>query len=280
VPLGAFVKFNWFGILGIFGIIIGIIGLMLSYYYYKMTTAPPEPVFLLDPTRTIIVDSKQFFETPLRVVRPSGDEIEGDITSVRFYFWNNGRKSIKTSNILEPLVITLDDPKGEILDYKILKCSRKVVKPVVERNSVEPKRSLDLSFSILEPEDGFTCQVIYAGNPDAGLTISGIVENVRTIITTTELIRSYFWKDVGGYIKFPTVTMLGFIVIFTLHYVRLSNEDPTLIIREKMKQSFGASWIWFLMTVLLLVLLYPSIKKAREKAPNIVIQKVPKNIIP
>ena len=150
MPLGAFVESNWFGILGIVGIIITIIGLRLSYYYYKMTTAPPEPVFLIDPARTKIIESKYIFETQLRVVRPNGDEIKGNVTSVRFYFGNNGRKSIKKSNILEPFVITLDDPNGEILDYKILKYSRQVVKPMVERNSVEPKRSLALSFSILE----------------------------------------------------------------------------------------------------------------------------------
>lgn len=62
-------------------------------------------------------------------------------------------------------------------------------------------------------------------------------------------------KDIGGYILLPTTTMLFFIVFFILRYVRLSKQDTILTIREKIKQSFGACWIWFLFTILFTILL-------------------------
>lgn len=106
------------------------------------------------------------------------------------------------------------------------------------------------------------------------------VQSVGPLKKAGSIIRSYMWKDLVWSILFPTTTMLFFIMIFTIYYVRLSKEDPTLTIQEKVKQSFGASWLWFMLTVLYLVRLEHKIQQAKEKAPTTVIQKVPKDIIP
>jgi len=78
-----FLRRNWVSILAI---IIGISGIVLAYYFHRVSIARREPVFLIDPARTRIMDSKSFSETPLRIVRADGSQIKGDITSVRFYF--------------------------------------------------------------------------------------------------------------------------------------------------------------------------------------------------
>jgi len=106
------------------------------------------------------------------------------------------------------------------------------------------------------------------------------VQSVGPLKKAGSIIRNYMWKDLVVYIILPSFTMFVFIMIFTLYYVRLSKEDPTLTIQEKMKQSFGASWLWFMVTVIFLVRLHFKIQQAKEKAPTTVIQKVPKDIIP
>jgi hypothetical protein len=223
VSLGPFLKRNWLGIIGIVGTIVGV---TLSVYFYKMSVVFPEPVFLLDPVRTTIVDSQRFSEAPLRVVRANGDEIKGDVTSVRFYFWNNGKKSIKPLTILEPLVITLDDPNGEILDYKILKCSRKVVEPSVERNPGDPNKNLLLSFAILEQKDGLTGQVIYSGKPEAKLAIYGAIEDVRKILTNAIIIQRGWPKEFIKEISFA-ILVLGTIVLLGVNMALSTRNRPT-----------------------------------------------------
>ena len=258
---------------------------------YKKSIAKPEPVFLIDPVRTKIIESKHILETPLRVVRPNGDEIKGNVTSVRFYFWNNGRKSIKKSNILEPLVITLDDPNGEILDYKILKCSRKVVKPVVGLNSVDPSKSLSLSFAILEQEDGLTGQVIYRGEPEAKLVIYGTIEGVWKILTNASIIQRGWPKE------FIKIIAIGILIILTAGLFIFA-ECMSSKVRDKATKpkptkpkptnwsetSLGAKifFIGFCTVVIILVLfgLKDKIKEAKRKALTSIIQKVPKDIIP
>jgi len=193
-----FINENWLGLLGI---LIGVIGLVACFYVYNLSKSTREPVFLVDPTRTEIIDSERFSETPLQIIRPNGDEIKGDITSALFYFWNKGKKPIKFADILEPISIHLRDDKGEILDYKILKISRKITHLKIERNLSNPKSSLVVSFNILEQNDGMTCQLIYKGKPTAVFSISGTIEGVKKISTAPSFTK-WFWvsylKPMGG----------------------------------------------------------------------------------
>ena len=276
MSLRSFLKRNWIGVIGI---LIGIASLSSSFYFYKISTEPPEPIFLLDPSRTIIIESDRFPETPLRVTRSNGNEIKGDVTSVRLYFWNNGRKSIRPSNILEPLVITLGDTNGEILDYKIIKSSRKVVEPILERYSIDPDRSLILSFSILEKGDGLTCQLIYEGERDADLTISGTIENVSGIVTNQKMIRRRFWSEYGKLLG-SIIAALGVVIIV------VSVTDYL----EKHKLKSGIAKILFLIirysifAIAIMFFIYAivwrPVRKALEEASTTIIQTVPKEIIP
>lgn len=294
MSLRTFVKRNWLMIVSIVSAII--ITWFTASYHYKKTMAPAEPVFLLDPARTIIVDSKRFLETPLRVIRPNGDEIKGDVTSIRFYFWNNSWKSIEPSNILEPLVITLDDLKGEILDYRILKYSREVVKPIIERSSGDPNKSLSISFRILEQEDGFTGQIVYKGNPDAGITISGTIKGARQITTTAKLIRGRYRREllIWGSIFLVVLLVITFItVIFILDLVRseeyhkssifaLTRPDQSRSTRLRvhliLSVLLGAAWILLVYSVKNIAT--KAERRAERQAPTVIIQKVPKDIIP
>ncbi len=275
VSLRSFLRRNWLAIIAI------LIGIAVSNHFYQKSIAKREPVFLVDPSRTEIIDCTRLEETPLRVVRASGDEIKGDVTSTRFYFWNNGRQSIKPSNILEPLIITLDDPDGEILDYKILKQSREVVKPLLQPDTADPGRSLFLSFGILEPEDGLTSQVIYKGNPDATLTISGTVEGVRVITTGSEMIKRRFWFQLGKYI-FIIIIFLVLFGAFGLFVGFLEEKEEK---KHSPTTKFTLSLINVAVVLIASLFFYClligfTVHKARRTAATTVIQTVPADIIP
>lgn len=282
VSLRSFLKRHWLTIIAI------LVGYALSNHFYKKSIVKPEPVFLIDPVRTKIIESKHILETPLRLVRLNGGEIKGNVTSVRFYFWNNGRKSIKKSNILEPLVITLDDPNGEILDYKILKCSREVVKPVVDRNSVDPNKNLSLSFAILEKEDGLTGQVIYKGNPEATLEIDGVVEGVRRILTSAVFQKRWYKVVIKDIAILFSIVGFSVILVFILEKLLISKLTKPKQTKPKPTKMSEMSWTgWVLLTLFGILLIVGiivgskrHIKKAQEKAVTSAIQEVPKDIIP
>jgi hypothetical protein len=190
-----FLTKNWISISGVF---IGVIGLGLSFYFYRLSVAERAPVLIVDPARTKIIDSQSFPNSALKVLRNDNSPIASDITAIRFYFWNNGTASIKQENVLQPLLLALTDQGAEILDYKILKVSRPdVVLPNLSRDEKDQSKRLLLSFKILEANDGFTGQIIFSGNSSADLHLSGVVEGVKDIETNVTLSRTQFWKALG-----------------------------------------------------------------------------------
>jgi len=50
---------------GVIGIVIGILGICLSIYFYKKSIEKPEPILITDPSKTLIVNSEHFSDTTL-----------------------------------------------------------------------------------------------------------------------------------------------------------------------------------------------------------------------
>jgi hypothetical protein len=282
-----FLEKHWFGILGI------LIGAGLSFYFYEESNSPPRLSIFVDPIRTPIIDSSRFSSTTLRVLRPNGTEIKSDVTATKFYIWNNGRGSIKSTEILEPLLISIKDHNSVVLDYKILKVSRNVVKPVITGNPVDPNRSLMLSFSILEPEDGFTGQIIYEGPPKVEFSISGTIEKIRRITTNTKMRDSVILTLMVMYIVMPIV-MLGHL-LFQLFYQMHRNrrrlreleldgkEDSDYIMRHYLKNRREERKRLFFTSAALIGVIFMSIyaiSYLRKEASGMIIRNIPSSILP
>jgi hypothetical protein len=184
-------KKNW---LGIAGLVIGVIGIALSFHFYNKTLSNREPVFLVDPNRTTIVSKSRIEDMPLRITRLDGSPILDDVTSVTCYFWNNGKKTIRSSDILENISFTLGGDDSEILDYKIIKLSREVIKPILNRSGDHPNSKLSFDFNILEYGDGLSFQIIFAGSPNSSVIETGTIEGVKDIITNAGLVDKQFWN--------------------------------------------------------------------------------------
>jgi hypothetical protein len=203
-----FIKRNWLTI------ITSLLGIGFSLYFYLHSKSEREPVFLVDPVKTIVIDSKVLPKTTLQVIKGNNIPIEGDITSIRFYFWNNGKEPIRREHILLPIVISLGDKQGEILDYKLLSSSRPdVINAIIERNERDPKTSININFRILEKDDGFTGQILYSGDPNKELLIKGVIEGVREIETNASLLKMPFYKSMFLNFGLP-ILLVFFICVF------------------------------------------------------------------
>lgn len=187
----SWIRVNWLSVLGV---VIGLLGVGFSFYFYKLSEKEREPVFLVDPYRSIIVEANTIKDFPLKVVDRDGRNVEKDITSVRFYFWNEGRETIKKSEILKPLKITIASPDVEVIGYKILSSSRAdIVQPVLSLESGS-NNVLNVSFDILEKDDGFSAQIIFAGSPNAAVELKGTIEGVKGLKGRAEVSSYHFYK--------------------------------------------------------------------------------------
>ncbi|MFN8487553.1 MAG: hypothetical protein U0350_08185 [Caldilineaceae bacterium] len=167
-------------LIGALGTLVGIIGYVQSIEYR-------EPMLSVVTPRLLIIDRGRVSSSNIKVLDSSNKEIVSDLVGVQFYFWNNGKGSIKSDNILQNLTIELSDPQAVILDYKITKLSREVIGATLSPVKSRKTNAVDVLFKILEHKDGFAGQIIYEGDPEAKLVISGAIEGVSAIQTITSL---------------------------------------------------------------------------------------------
>jgi hypothetical protein len=164
------------------GILFGlttVVGFVLAYYWHAQSVQERAPTYYVSPERTRILDTS--IPAPLQLqVLYKGKDLNANINAVIVYVWNDGKLAIKGEDVLEPLSIQLL-PGAEILDTRVLRVSRAVTKFAKGEVSDAAKNSLPISFNILERGDGAALQVIYAGNPDAAVSLQGTILGVAEL---------------------------------------------------------------------------------------------------
>lgn len=270
---------NWFGIFGI------AIGFLIAYYFYSKSIIRREPIFIVDPSRTEILNSARISQSPVRVIKQNGDEIKSDLTAVKFYFWNNGKAPIKKADILKNISIALDDPNGEIIETRILKTSREITNVRLSPSKNNPSTVIDIDFSILEYRDGITGQIIFAGSPKANFNISGIIEGAREIRSSESVARSKFWLDFLRYVFYGVFIIIGFIIFvsfmnFLEKRVFAPMRAKNIKISDKTQNIIGVSLLVLFVLGLILAFIFQGIGEMRETARKSITELVPGDIIP
>jgi len=158
-------------IIGATGALAGIISIPLAIYLYHQTLKYREFVYFVNPIKTSVVNTG--YTSNIKVLF-NNKEILKNVTAVQLIIWNQGKESIKKDNILNPIKL-ITDPPTPILEAIIQKSSREVIGCNLE-NSFLNKGIVEISWKILEFSDGFTLQLIYAGDTNVKLLLNGTIE--------------------------------------------------------------------------------------------------------
>lgn len=225
----------------IIGIVVGaIFALISSLYFYRQTISKPEPVLYIDPVRSKLVEKDKLSETTIRVTRLDGTTINDDVNLIKLRFQNKGRKTISMDMVIEPIIINFNDSTCEILDLKIDKPSRPRVKSKLTDGSGLIRLFQDgkpyqqaLNFRALEENDFVAGSIIYAGNNNVNVEISGIIQEAEKIIVEDDYLQndwsdSYFgisrdapwWIGmIFGFGFVPTVIFILFLLITSFNII-------------------------------------------------------------
>ena len=284
----------WFGVAGL---LVGLVGIGTSYYFYRLSVRERVPIFLVDPDRTVLVEADSIRESAIRVARPDGSLIGGDITSVRFYFWNAGALPVRRQHILKPLRIHVQD--ADIIEFKLLRVSRPdIVSAKLDRWTNEPLPTLDLDFEILERNDGIAAQAILAGSSSAAVTISGAIEGSPRIYGSDFVAQGRFGGEYGRSVG-TIVALISFIVLLNVigqaskpygerlkmwSAARASPGQRATHFLVRAGSTLGRGMALLLGVSLLLVILYVftfgAVEKAQREAESRVIASVPLTLKP
>lgn len=164
-------------VVGIFGALASIVGLILAVFFYLAARETPELTYHVHPVRTSVVKIGEASELS---ISHRGKEIGGNVSAVQFALWNAGKKPIRGDDILLPVEISTVGGQP-ILEAKIRKISREQVGLTIETSALNQGK-VNVSWRILEKGDGAIIQLIYAGDQDVALRAAGSVVGQRELV--------------------------------------------------------------------------------------------------
>jgi hypothetical protein len=130
----------------------------------------------VNPVKTIVVKGGE--TSALRVLH--GDqEVKGDVTAAQVAIWNGGSESIRPENILGPVRLVLHPPAA-ILEASVRKASRGVIGASLDTSRLAVG-IINVTWKILERNDGAVIQLIFAGPAQTDIEVEGIVEGQPTV---------------------------------------------------------------------------------------------------
>jgi len=150
-----------------------------AFYFYRlerMAQGGPELSYLVRPLRTILVRSG--YASDLDVFWKN-QEVKTDVTTAEIVFWNRGLKAVRGTQIIRPIVIQARD-RSALLDVKV-QAANETAGFELSREALAVGRAT-LTWKILEPGDGATLRVTYAGSPAVEIQMDGSVEGQKTIV--------------------------------------------------------------------------------------------------
>lgn len=202
-------------IVGMAGSIASIIGFALSIYFFVASREAPGLTYFVHPAKAAVVRPGQASNLSVQF---DGQSLTGDVTATQIAFWNAGRKAIRDSGILQPLVVRTAN-KQRILEASLQKTSREVVGLKLDTSRLS-KGEVQVSWNILEQNDGGVLQIVYSGDETTGIDASAILEGQPTVIRLDysstlstpgeEYSRSIGWR--GRVVGYMTLAMSIFFV--------------------------------------------------------------------
>ncbi len=231
MDLKKFVTQNW---ISIPTTAIAIVSFIFTVYFYRKSTYERIPVFRSDPIGIEILNADRISEAPIKVIRAKDNsEITSNLFAIRFSFWNSGRKPIENQDIRRSIRVELDDPEVEIMESKVIKSSDDINFRLT-RDPSNPDRSVLIDFTILEKNEGATCQIIYGGDSQADLTIDGRIKEADGILTSTTQ-NLYFLDSAWGIVKWVLLIAGSMYIFILVRTILLLRETKKLGIPPRLK---------------------------------------------
>ena len=285
--------------LGVGGVVVGILGILSSYYFYQLSVSARQPVLAFDPHRTVLIEAENVRETDIALTRPDGSLVREDVNSLRLFLWNEGKLAIRPSHVLMPIGVSFADPSVEILDVRLLSTSRReIVRP---RASVRPTQdsgpTVEFRFDILDYQDGMSYQVLFAGPTDAEVLVNGAVEGAERVVSNAEMANGFWWQFVrNGIVSLARIGLFVLVLVVAFEgpgYVKRIRQRSAAPANTSEKVKYVASSILLFLAysvtalvVSLLViawLVVPAVDRAssaREREASTVLDQVPRSIMP
>jgi hypothetical protein len=206
------VFFFW---LGIVGTISGLIGIVLSVYFYQASQIKPLLTFSVHPLKTEL--QRPDFDKELGFIYKGKPVNSECITSVQVCIWNAGTRSIRDSDVLDPFRLVMPDGAA-ILSVRVKKTARPICGfECLDNQEDYLSGTCHVKWRILEPGDGAVLQIIYAGSARQDPKLVGALEGQRDGIVVEQYNLNYRRTAIEDFVPMSRLRpIMGFLLIALL----------------------------------------------------------------
>lgn len=209
-----------------------IISLILAIYFYYEAKEYPELRFAVYPIKGVILKRGDISKLSTSY---DGKNIDGDITKTQVAIWNNGKRSIKSEDILndQKNIQISTENKVPILEAEIRKYSRPEIQCTLNKEQIS-SGAVFLSWKILEQNDGCVIQLIYEGDTSIDVYASGVIEGQAKIATTPSN-QKFFISAIAVAVA---GTIICLIFLFRTFNIYVASSEPEF--KKKMRNTLIA----------------------------------------
>ena len=200
---------------GFTGTVVTIIALGLAIFFYLSERKERDLVYTINPQRTQIVKADEYSQ--LQVYFDS-ILVKTNLTAVHIIVWNNGELAIDSTDVLSPLTIRTAD-KFKIYFATITDTSRYVTNISLDTSQKE-KGILKLDWRILEKNDGFVIQILYAGDEKKDFTVESVIKGQGKIKRIDQ--EDAFELGKGKFIYLILALAIGTLVLLFSFFSKMS----------------------------------------------------------
>jgi hypothetical protein len=184
--------------LAIGGLMIGAVGIGLAVYYGRRAEKVRRPTFSTQQTRFTVIHKSILTYPDFSILYKGAKLADQNVVFTRIRFWNSGNMPILASDVLTPFRATF--PVGcRLLVSSLAQTSRPEIKAKISHDELAGADSIVITTTVLEPNDGLSINVIYAGDLDANIDYTGSCIGASSpLVLAPELVRvmplSSAWK--------------------------------------------------------------------------------------
>ena len=161
-------------ILGILGTLLGVVGLITGYIFYRKSLKVKSPLFL--------IKSNNLIQDNITSISGLGVTYKGikvqNLTVTRILFWNDGSDTIDNNDLViaNPLRI-VGKEDCTILSVNVLESNNPSSKFSARLNKKENCVTID--FDYLDRNQGAVVQVFHSGKNSTGISIVGDIKGAK-----------------------------------------------------------------------------------------------------
>jgi hypothetical protein len=198
------------GILGVIGAILGVVGIIASWYFYHKTDKVGDISLMVEQIQ--VFDKNRLGILPLRVLNSNGDLIDDNVFAANITIWNSGTSEIKKGDIRRPFHLTI----GNIL-HPLDLTPTCYSHDNMDEFQVRPDGGIN--WEHFDPGEGMKIRIVYVSGDLQRISLEGTAAGIGDTKTyAPEPDNPFYLFPVSDRILiiFSVIISIGVLAIFTV----------------------------------------------------------------